>query len=143
MARSEVLRERVPGRDNAQRSDRLHPPHWPQPGFEPAVICFHSVIRILLEDVSRGRDELLDHAWVDRCPVGSDLSRRRSRRERTGEECPGRSAVTAFADQDIDDLPVPVDPAVEIAPAPGDLDVGFVDEPPVTGPRAVPGGRRR
>src|SRR5262245_57826970 len=31
------------------------------------VIGFHAVARVLLEDVPCGRDELLDHAGVDRC----------------------------------------------------------------------------
>jgi hypothetical protein len=39
---AQVLHERVPGRDNAQRSDRLHTAHLPQLGLESAVISFHA-----------------------------------------------------------------------------------------------------
>jgi hypothetical protein len=52
------------------------------------------------------------------------------------EECPGCGRVAAFAHQNIDNLPVLVDRAVEVGPAAGDLDVGFIDEPPVA--RGVP-----
>ncbi|MDT4964362.1 MAG: hypothetical protein QOF87_4009 [Pseudonocardiales bacterium] len=64
VATAQVLHERVPGRDGAQRSDRLHPAHRPQPGLESPVISLHSVIRILLENVSRSRDEVLNHTRV-------------------------------------------------------------------------------
>jgi hypothetical protein len=42
-----------------------------------------------------------------------------------------------LADQDVDDLPVLIDGAVQVGPAAGDLDVGFVDEPAI--PARVPG----
>jgi hypothetical protein len=61
--------------------------------------------------------------------------------QRAREECPCCRAVTAFGDQAVDDLAVLVDRAVEIGPAAGDLDVGLVDEPPVTrGVTSWPGG---
>src|SRR4051794_18233553 len=73
VAASEVLDECVAGGDRAQRADRLQPIHRSQPGLETSVIGFDSVVRVLLKDVSRGRGELVDHARVDRCPVGGDL----------------------------------------------------------------------
>jgi hypothetical protein len=44
VAAAQVLHERAPGCDYAQRVGRLHPARRPQPGFESAVIGFHSVI---------------------------------------------------------------------------------------------------
>jgi hypothetical protein len=41
------------------------------------------------------------------------------------------SAVTPLRQQDIDDLAVLVDRAVQVGPAAGDLQVRLVDEPPV------------
>jgi hypothetical protein len=41
--------------------------------------------------------------------------------------------MTAFADEDVDELAVLIDRPVEVAPAAGDLDVGLLDEPPIAG----------
>ena len=81
VAAAQVLHERVPGRDRAQRADRLQSAHRPQSRLEPAVISFDAVVAVLLEDMARGRGELIDDARVYRCPVGGDLDRRRSARE--------------------------------------------------------------
>ncbi|KQC37370.1 hypothetical protein UK82_15205 [Frankia sp. ACN1ag] len=40
--------------------------------------------------------------------------------------------VTPFGGKDVDDLPDLVDRPVQVGPPAGDLDVGFVDEPPVS-----------
>jgi hypothetical protein len=51
-----------------------------------------------------------------------------------GEEPAGSRQASLLRGQDVDDLPELVDRPVQIDPPPGDLDIGFVDEP------AVPGG---
>jgi len=51
--------------------------------------------------------------------------------QRAGEERSCSAGITAFGDQDVDDLAVLVDRAVEVRPAAGDLDVGLVDKPAV------------
>jgi hypothetical protein len=79
---AQVLHERVPSRHGAQRADRLQSEHWPQSGLESAVIGFDAVVRVLLEDMPRSRNELVDDARVDRRPIGGDLDRRSS----AGEE---------------------------------------------------------
>src|SRR6266511_707311 len=66
----------------------------------------------------RGGDELIEHAGVDRSRVG----------------------VPASRDQHVDDLPVLVDRAVDVAPHTVDLDIGLIDEPPVTWGVAAPSG---
>jgi hypothetical protein len=124
VATAQVLDERVPGCDNAQRSDRVHSAHRPQPSLESPVISFHSVVRILLENVSRRRDEVVNDARVHRRTVRGDLDWSRTSLQRTGEERPGCRSVATLADQDVDDLPVLVDRAVEVGPLAGDLDVG-------------------
>jgi hypothetical protein len=96
------------------------------------VISFHAVVRVLLKDMSRGRRELVDHKGVDRRPIGGDLDRRRAAGQRAGEERPCSRAVAAFADQDVDDLTVLVDRPVQVGPAARDLDLRFIDEPPIT-----------
>ena len=96
-----------------------------------AVISFDAVVAVLLEDMPRSRGELVDDARVYRCPVGGDLNRRRAMGQRADEECPCRRAVAALRDQDVDDLTVLVDRAVEVGPPAGDLDVGLIDKPSV------------
>ena len=71
------------------RSERIvFSPHRPQPGLESAVISFQTVVRVPLEDVPRGWDELVDHARVDRRPVGGDFDRRLAAGQRAGKERP-------------------------------------------------------
>jgi len=41
-------------------------------------------------------------------------------------------AVAALREQDVDDLAVLIDRPAEVRPAPGDLEVGLVDEPAIT-----------
>ena len=101
------------------------------------MIGFHAVVRVLLEDVPCGRDDVLDHAGVDRCPVGGDLDRSGARVERAGEERSCSAGITAFENENVDDLAVLVDRAVEVRPAAGDLDVGLLDEPALTGAVAL------
>jgi hypothetical protein len=50
------------------------------------VISFHGVVGVLLQDVPAARNQVIEHARVDRCPVGGDLRRRWSAGQRPGEE---------------------------------------------------------
>ena len=76
---------------------------------------------------------------VGRCPVSADLDRHHTDLlPRLGEERSGGVQVSALGRQDLDDLAVLIDGAVQVVPCPGDLDVDFVDEPPI--PRCVPAG---
>ena len=85
---AQVLDERVPSHDGAQRADRLQSAHRPQPAFEPTVIGVYDVIRVMLEDMPRSRDELIDHARIHRCPVGGDLTRSGTESHRASAEGP-------------------------------------------------------
>jgi hypothetical protein len=113
----------VPGREGASRLHALESAHRAQSGFEPAVIGFDDIVRVLLEDVPCGRHELVDDPRVDRCPVGGDLDRSGPESQRAGEERPGGRTVAALGQQDVDDLAVLIDRAIEISPAAGDLGV--------------------
>jgi hypothetical protein len=50
-----------------------------------------------------------------------------------GEEPAGSLGVALLGQQYVDDLPVLVDGSVQVPPLAGDLDVGLIDEPSVTG----------
>jgi hypothetical protein len=106
------------------------------------MISLHAVVAVLLGDVPRGRHDRVDDAWVDRRPVGGDLDRRPAVREGAGEERPRSTGIAALREEDVDDLPLLIDRAVEVGPAPRDLDVRFIDEPPITGRVPSMAGRR-
>jgi hypothetical protein len=74
--------------------------------------------------------EFVEHPRVDRRPVGGDLDRRGANVQRGAEQRPRRTGVAALGHQDIDDLAVLIDGPIEVGPAAGDLDMGFLDEPP-------------
>ena len=56
-----VLRDRVPAAAYTRRPIALESPHWSAPVFEPAVVGFDPVVRVLLGVVERARQELVDH----------------------------------------------------------------------------------
>jgi hypothetical protein len=136
VASPQVLDERVPGCDCPGRSVLLETTHRSESGLEPTVIGFDGVVRVLLDPVQGVRDKLVQDTRVDRGPVGGDLHRDDSGAQRSGEEHPRGCTITPGAQQDVDDLTVLVNPAVQIRPRAGDLHVCLVDEPPV--PRAAP-----
>ena len=66
VAAAQVLHECVPGRDDAQRGDRFQSTHRAKPGFEPTVVGFHGVVRVLLKDVPSAGQQILDR--IERSP---------------------------------------------------------------------------
>jgi hypothetical protein len=79
------------------------------------------------------REEFIQHPQVRAGLVGGHLDRRRSVGQRAGEESACGGGVPLLGQHHVDDLPVLVHCAVEVPPPPGDLDVGLIDEPPITG----------
>jgi hypothetical protein len=111
----------------------LHATHRPEPGFEPSVVCLDRTIRVLLNGVQGRGDQLVEDPRVDGCAVGRDFDRDRAGPQRPGEEAPGSCQVAPRGQQDVDDLAVLVDCAVQVGPPADDLQVGLIDEPPVPG----------
>ena len=97
------------------------------------MVSFDPVVAVLLGDVGGGRDQVVEHPQVRSGLVGGDLDRRRPVPQGSDEEPAGGGGVPLLGQQHVDDLPVLVDRAVEVPPPPGHLDVGLVDEPPVSG----------
>jgi hypothetical protein len=56
--------------------------------------------------------------------------------KRAGEEPTSGCVISFFGDEDVDDLATLVDRPVQTDPPPGDFDLRFVNEPPIT--TAVP-----
>jgi hypothetical protein len=96
------------------------------------VIGFDGIVRILLGDVAGGGQQLIEHPGVGRCPVGAYLARARAMGEGPGEEPAGGRQVPLLGHQHVDELPELVDRAGEIDPSPGELDLRFLEEPPIS-----------
>jgi hypothetical protein len=106
------------------------------------MIGFDAVVGVLLEDMARGGQQLVEHSRVGGCPVGSDLTRVRAALQGVGEEPAGGRQLPLFGRQHVDDLAELVDRPLQIGPASSHFDVGLVHEPPIpagtsTGPRRV------
>jgi len=69
----------------------------------------------------------------DQCPVGRHLDPLQSSTQGArAKNCRARGGLPAGRDQHIDHLSMPINHPVQIGPPAGGLDVGFVEEPPVT-----------
>ena len=128
---AEVLDERMSSDHDARRSVGLQSTHRPQPGLQSAVVAFTSIVLVLPSVVERRRDQLVDHARKGRSTIGDDLRGGAMRPKRGGEEPPCGGDISVLGDEHVNDLAVLVDGPVDVPPHSGDLDVGFVDEPPV------------
>jgi hypothetical protein len=86
--------------------------------------------------------QLLQHGGVHRRLIGDDLDGRDLGRAKRPLEAPVCGAcVAAGRHEHVDDLPEPVDRAVDVPPAAGHPDGGLVHEPAVAdGVPARPGG---
>ena len=73
VAPPDVLHERVAAHDHAGSVVALESTHRTESGFEPAVIAFDAVVRVLLGVVKRGRHEPFDRGPQRRGPVGHDF----------------------------------------------------------------------
>jgi hypothetical protein len=58
------------------------------------VVGFDHVVGAPVGDVSRRRREFVEHAWVNRRPVGDNLHRSRAASYRVGEEMPCGAAAS-------------------------------------------------
>jgi hypothetical protein len=105
--------------------------------FEPTVISFDDVVGVQLQDVPSTRGVLVHDTRIDRRPVGGDLDGSGTEGQRAGEERPRSRAIATLGHDHIDHLAMLVDRTVEVGPAAGDLDVGLVDEPAITGGMAA------
>ena len=91
--------------------------------------------------VERTGHEIFDRSGQCMGLVGGDLDRVAVVADRRREE-PGRGLRVAFVgDLRVEDLPMLVDCPIHLAPGPGDLHVGLVQEPTVTDRLAAGPGR--
>ena len=129
---AQILDERMSSANHSGRAKPFQPTHRSQPALEPTMIGFDGIVRVLLHDVARGGQQLIDHPRVGRRPISAHLSRAWAMLESAGEESVSGRQIPVLRDEDVDDLAILVDRPVQINPAPGDLDVSLIDEPPIT-----------
>jgi hypothetical protein len=75
VAAAEVLDEGVSGTDHAGRAESFEATHRPEPGRESSMIGLDRVIRVLPQDMAHGRQQLIEHPRISRCPIGAHLAR--------------------------------------------------------------------
>jgi hypothetical protein len=85
------------------------------------MIVFKGIVRVLLHDMARGGQQLIEHARVGRRPIGSHLARSWAVLEGAGEQPAGGRSIPFLGYQYIDDLPGLIDRSVQIDPLPGDF----------------------
>ena len=132
VAATEVLDERVPSTDHAGRAELRQTPHGSQPRLESSVIGLDRIISVLLNNVTRGRQQLIEYPRVGGRPVGAHLSRARTVLEGAGEELAGGRQIPVLGHENLDDLAVLVDRPVQRDSATGNLDVGLIHKPTIT-----------
>jgi len=93
VAAANVLREGVAGGEDPCGAVTSQSAHRPEPGFQPSVVRFDRIVRVLLDCVPCGGDQLV-HARVGRRAISGDLDRDRAGAQRPDEETPGRGQVT-------------------------------------------------
>jgi hypothetical protein len=59
----QVLDECMASADHPGRAKPFEATHWSEPGFEPTVIGFDGVVGVLLHDVARRRQQLIEYPW--------------------------------------------------------------------------------
>ena len=121
LAAARVLHEPVPSGDDLGGAVSFESAHGSEPGFEPAMVTFDRVVRVLLGGVHRRRDQLVQGPRVHRCPVGGDLDRDGASAQRSGEEPSRCGKVAVRGEQHIDELTVLVDRPVQIGSTAGNL----------------------
>jgi IS6 family transposase len=129
VASSDVLHEGVAADDDACGAVGLKAAHRSQPCFQPSVIALDPVVRVLVGVVDRVGHQLGDDVRQRGRPISDDHFWETVREQSAREEAAGRSDVATLRHEDVDDLAVFVDGAVDVAPRARDLHVSLVDEP--------------
>ena len=136
VAAAQVLDEGVPRTDHLCGPEPFQAAHGSQPGLQFSVIGFDHIIRILLEDMQGGRQQLIEYPEVGRRLVGGHLGWAWAVLEWLGEEPTGGRQISFLCGADVNDLAELVDCSVQVNPPAGDFDVCLIDEPPI--PWGVP-----
>jgi hypothetical protein len=75
VAAAQVLNKRMTGGQRLRRAEPLQSAHWPQPGFQSAVVSFDRIVRIPLGDVDARWQLLVKNPRISGRPVRRHLNR--------------------------------------------------------------------
>ena len=96
------------------------------------MIGFYSVVGVGLGPVPGTGSQLIENTWVHRRLVGGDFyGQDFGGGQRPDEETPSCDTIPPRTDIHVDDLPELIDRPIDVAPAIGHLDRGFVHPPAV------------
>ena len=113
---AQVLDECIASANHPGRAQLFEATHWSEPGFEPSVIGFDGVVGVLIYDVARRRQQLIEYPWVGGRPISGHLGGAWTVLQCAVEESASGRQIQILCDQDIDDLAILVDRPVQIAP---------------------------
>ena len=108
---------------------RFNPRNRSQPRFQPAVIGFDPIVRVLDRRVQRLRCQFTDCFGQRRGPIGDHFRWLAVVTDRAAEEPARGDGVAALRHVHVDDLTMVIDGAVDVTPHAPHLHIGFVDEP--------------
>jgi hypothetical protein len=87
------------------------------------VIGFDGIVGLLLHDMARRRQQLIEYPWVGGRPISGHLGGAWAVLKSACEESASGRQIPILRDQNVDDLAILIDRPVQIAPAPGDFEV--------------------
>jgi hypothetical protein len=102
---------------------RLRPRIGRNREFKPSMIGFDRVSGVLLQDMARRGQQLIDHSRVGGRLIGADFAGTWAVLQGTGEEPASGRQVSLLGDQHVDDLSELVNRPVQIHPSRGHLDI--------------------
>ena len=123
------------------RAESSQAAHRPQPRLQTPMISFDGVVRVLLHNMTRGRQQLIDHPRIDRCPISGHLARIGAVFEGVGEKPASGRQIPLARDQHIDDLAELVDRPTQIPLSPSNPHIRLSHKPAIAG--GVPAGSGR
>ncbi len=86
VAAAQVLDERMASANHSGRAEPFEPTHRSEPGLEPTMIGFDGIVGVLLHDVARGGQQLIEYPRVGRSPVSVHLGWARALLQGASEE---------------------------------------------------------
>ena len=110
--------KRVPGANHLGRAEPFESTHRSQSGLEPTVIGFDGVVRVVLHDMARRGQQLIEHPRIRRSSVGAHLCWAWATLEGAGEDLASGRQIPILCDENVDDLAILVDRPVQIDAAP-------------------------
>ena len=138
---ADLVEEATEARSGAER---FEPARGTVPLLNAAMVLLHMVVQIAIRSMRYlGPEDVSNGPWVGVMAIGGDaVGGHPGDRPRRPKKRLGRREVAGAAEPCVDQLAVPVDGPVQIAPAPLDPEVGLIRIPAVSDPAMTPLAQR-